>query len=161
MTCQRIRLSTNFMTLIPSLTYNELGVVSMERLQRVWHASLPFRTPGSLFGDLLKYSFCWDQFFRICRVFSLLFISNTPRYFLDFALSVSWCFVAVARSSFAAHVDITVHVSGVLIADVAGQQAVLNIALTLKWCTYFHYSVDTSNNLVAVDRITKKWAVGA
>ena len=52
-----IRLSTNFMTFIPSLTFTELWVVSMEHLQRVWLASrerLPLRTPGSvpLFGGL-------------------------------------------------------------------------------------------------------------
>ena len=44
-----IRLSTNFMTFIPSLTFTELWVVSMEHLQRVWLASrerLPLRTPG-------------------------------------------------------------------------------------------------------------------
>ena len=34
-----IRLSTNFMTFIPSLTFTELWVVSMEHLQRVWLAS--------------------------------------------------------------------------------------------------------------------------
>ena len=46
-----IRLSTNFMTFIPSLTFTESWVVSMEHLQRVWLASrerLPFRTPGSV-----------------------------------------------------------------------------------------------------------------
>ena len=46
-----IRLSTNFMTFIPSLTFTELWVVSMEHLQRVWLASrerLPFRTPSSV-----------------------------------------------------------------------------------------------------------------
>ena len=46
------------MTLIPTLTFTELRVVSTEHLQRVWHASrerLPFRTPGSVppFWDLL------------------------------------------------------------------------------------------------------------
>ena len=49
-TSQPIRLSTNFMTLIPTLTFTELRVVSMEHLQQVWHASrerLPLRTPGS------------------------------------------------------------------------------------------------------------------
>ena len=49
-TSQPIRLPTNFMTLIPSLTFTELWVVSMEHLQRVWLASrerLPLRTPGS------------------------------------------------------------------------------------------------------------------
>ena len=46
-----IRLSINFMTFIPSLTFTELWVVSMEHMQRVWLASrerLPFRTPGSV-----------------------------------------------------------------------------------------------------------------
>ena len=46
-----IRLPTNFMTFIPSLTFTELSVVSVEHLQRVWLASrerLPFRTPGSV-----------------------------------------------------------------------------------------------------------------
>ena len=50
-TSQPIRLSTNFMTLIPTLTFTELRVVSIEHLQRGWHASrerLPFRTPGSV-----------------------------------------------------------------------------------------------------------------
>ena len=58
MTSQPIRLSTNFMTLIPSLTFTKLLVASMENYQRVWHASrerLHFLTPGSvpLFLDLL------------------------------------------------------------------------------------------------------------
>ena len=52
--------------LIPSLTFTELQVVSMERLQRLWQASrerFPFRTPGSvlLLGTCLC-SNCWDQF---------------------------------------------------------------------------------------------------
>ena len=50
-TSQLIRLFTNFMTLIPSLSFTELWVVSMEHLQRVWLASkerLPFRTPVSV-----------------------------------------------------------------------------------------------------------------
>ena len=57
---QPIRLFTNFMTLIPSLTFIELWVVSMEHLQRVWYASrgtltLPdtwFRPP---FWDVLVF----------------------------------------------------------------------------------------------------------
>ena len=51
MTSLPIRLSTNFINFIPSLTFTELWVVSMEHLQRVWLASrerLPFRTPGSV-----------------------------------------------------------------------------------------------------------------
>ena len=48
---------------------------------------LPFRTPGSVphFGTCLC-SNCWDQIPRICHVLSRLFTSNTPWYFLDFAL---------------------------------------------------------------------------
>ena len=45
------RLTTNFITLIPSLTFIELKVVSIEHLQWVWHASregFPLRTPGSV-----------------------------------------------------------------------------------------------------------------
>ena len=57
-TSQPIRLSTNFMTFIPILTFTELWVVSMEHLQRMWLASrerLHFRTPGSVphFGTCL------------------------------------------------------------------------------------------------------------
>ena len=59
-----IRLSTNFMTLIPSLTVIELWMVSMEHLQLVWHTSserLPLRTPGSvlLWGACLCSDY-WD-----------------------------------------------------------------------------------------------------
>ena len=139
------------MTFIPSLTFTELWVVSMEHLQRVWLASrerLPLRTPGSvpLFGGLacaliVETSFPrlytnlmtvpkltltemrgfhgafatgvashqgaltlpdtwfrppfwdllmlqrWDQIPRTCHVFTRLFTSNTPWYFLDFAFS--------------------------------------------------------------------------
>ena len=58
-------------------------------LQRVWHASrerLPFRTPGSVphCGTCLC-SNCWDHIPRTCHVFTRLFTSNTPWYFLDFA----------------------------------------------------------------------------
>ena len=77
------------MTFIPSLTFTELWVVSMEHLQRAWLASrerLPFRTPGSVphFGTCWC-SNCWDQIPRTCYVFTRLFTSNTPWYFLDFA----------------------------------------------------------------------------
>ena len=71
------------------LDLHRLWVVSMEHLQRVWHASrerLPFRTPGSVphCGTCLC-SNCWDQIPRSCHVFTRLFTSNTPWYFLDFA----------------------------------------------------------------------------
>ena len=91
-TFQPIRLSVNFMTLITSLTFVELRVVSMKHLQRVWHASrerLSLQTPGSNpFFRTCWFSVCWDQFSRPCRVFSQLFTLNTPRYFLDFSCSI-------------------------------------------------------------------------
>ena len=82
---------TAVMTLIPSLTFTQLQVVSREHLQWVWHASrdrLPFRTPGSipLFGTCLC-SNCWDQISRTCLFFSRLFTLNIPRYFLNFAFT--------------------------------------------------------------------------
>ena len=58
-TSQMIKLSSNSMTLRPSLTFIELWVVSMEHLQRVWHASrtrLHFRTPGSVPFIWLAYT---------------------------------------------------------------------------------------------------------
>ena len=71
------------------LDLHRLWVVSMEHLQRVWHASrerLPFRTPGSVphCGTCL-YSNCWDQIPQSCNVFTRIFTSNIPWYFLDFA----------------------------------------------------------------------------
>ena len=87
----RSDLSINFMTLIPGLTLTELRVVSMDHLQRVWLASrerFPFRTPGSVpcLGICLC-SYCWDQLYRIRRIFSRLFTLNTHRYFVDVANS--------------------------------------------------------------------------
>ena len=63
-TSQPIRLSTNFMTLIPRLTFTELQLVSMEHSQRVWHASREcflFRHLVPSFETWL-YSHCWDIF---------------------------------------------------------------------------------------------------
>ena len=47
---------------------------------------LPFRTPGSvlIFGTCLC-SNCWYQIPRTCHVFTRLFTSNTPWYFIEFA----------------------------------------------------------------------------
>ena len=80
-TSQLIRFPTNFMTMIPSLIFTELWVVSIEHLQRLWYASrkcLPFRTPCSvpLFRTCLS-SNCWNQMPRNCLVFTRLFTLNT------------------------------------------------------------------------------------
>ena len=88
-TNEKISISTsqNFRSWVVIL----LWVVSMEHLQRVWHASrerLPFRTPSSVphCGTCLCAN-CWDQIPRTCHVFTRLFTSNTPWYFFDFALN--------------------------------------------------------------------------
>ena len=88
-TSRPIRLSTNFMTLIPSLNFTELrvgfdgafatGVACQQgthTLQDIWF--------HPLFGTCLCSNY-WDQISRFCRVFTRLFILNTLRYFLDFA----------------------------------------------------------------------------
>ena len=78
-----------FHDLYTKLNIHRLRVVFMEHLQWMWHASrerLPFRTPGSVThcGTCLCPN-CCDQISRICHVFTRLFSSNTPWYFLDFA----------------------------------------------------------------------------
>ena len=84
-----IKPSINFMILIQSLTFTELRVVSMDHLQRVWHASrerLPFRIPGSAPFWTCSCSNRSDHVSRtISRVFSGFFALKTSRDFLDFA----------------------------------------------------------------------------
>ena len=79
------------MTFIPSLTFTELWVVSMEHLQRVWLASserLPFLTPGfvPLFGT------CFFQFLRPDS-------SNLPCLYSTFRLEYT---LVLSRFCFAA-----------------------------------------------------------
>ena len=81
-TSHLIRLSTNFTTLIPSLTFTEISVVSMEHLQRMRACQqgmliLPdtwFRSP---FWDLLVL-----QLLRPDSSISRLFTLNTPWFCL-------------------------------------------------------------------------------
>ena len=77
-----IGLFASFMDFVPGTTFAGLWVVSMEHLQRVWHASgesLPFRTPGPvLFLDLLKNTQIVETSFPEHAVFSRLFM-NVPR----------------------------------------------------------------------------------
>ena len=78
------------MTVIPSLTFTELWVVSMEHLQRVWLANrerLPFRTPGSvpLFDLLVLQLLRPDSSNLPCL--TRLFTLNTPWNFLEFAFT--------------------------------------------------------------------------
>ena len=68
-----------FHDLDTELDLHRLSVVSMEHLQRLWHASrerLPLRTPGSVpFLGACVCSDCWDQF---------------PRLFTDLMTYRSW-----------------------------------------------------------------------
>ena len=64
---QPIRLSINFMILIPSLTFTELRVVFMQHFQRVWHTSrelLPFKDTWFCphFLDLLMHQLLRPEF---------------------------------------------------------------------------------------------------
>ena len=82
MTSQPIRLSTNIMTLKPSLTFTELRVASMEYLQRVCYASrerLPFRTPGSFppFWDLLMLQLLRPVLLNLPCLFSTFHLEYT------------------------------------------------------------------------------------
>ena len=43
--------------------------------------------PSSIVGLACMCSNCWDQIPRTCHVFTRLFTSNTPWYFLDFAFN--------------------------------------------------------------------------
>ena len=91
-----IRLSTNFMTFIIELELHWImsgfhgayatGVASQQgtlTLPDTW-----FRPP---FGTCYC-SNCWDQIPQTCHVFTRLFTSNTPWYFLDFAWVNLWKF---------------------------------------------------------------------
>ena len=64
------------MTLILNLAFTELQEVSMEHLQRVWHASsehLPVRTPGSVpFWDLLMLELLRPVFTNLPLILSTL-----------------------------------------------------------------------------------------
>ena len=105
MTYQPIRLLTNFVTLIPSLSPTKLRVVSIEHLQRVWHASRERLFLLYSFGNCVCSNFS-DQFSRTCRVFSRLFILNIPWYFLDFAWSrisnvnMIWLYTSTNRTNY-------------------------------------------------------------
>ena len=76
------------MTKVPHLTFTELQEVSIEDLQRVWHASTersPFRILGIVsFGTsfaLIVEPICPNTSFDFLDFFT----SNIHRYFLDFA----------------------------------------------------------------------------
>ena len=96
-TSQPITLSTNFMTLISTLTFTESCVNCMEYLQRVWHASrerLPFRTPASAsfphFGVLLVLQLLRPDFSNLPCLYST--------FHLEYPLVLSrFCFAAFSQ----------------------------------------------------------------
>ena len=55
--------------------------------ENAYHSRHQVPPPPRHFGTCL-FSNCWDQIPRTCHVFTRLFTSNTPRYFLDFAFIV-------------------------------------------------------------------------
>ena len=90
MTSLPIRLSTNFMTFIPSLTFTELWVVSMEHLQRVWLASRE-RFPS---GHLVPSPF-WDLLMlQLLRPNSSNLLCLYSTFHLEYPLVLSrFCFM--------------------------------------------------------------------
>ena len=78
-----------------NLTFHQI-LVSMEHLQRVWHAnrgSFLLRTPCPVPFSTCICSTCWDQSFsQSCHYFSGLCTSNIPLYFLDFSsyIQIPW-----------------------------------------------------------------------
>ena len=93
MTSQPIRLSINFMTLIPSLTFTDYEWFPWS----IWNSSgMP---AGNAYpsGHLCSVPHCWDLLvLQLLRpdssnlpCLTRLFTSNTPWYFLDFAFFVS------------------------------------------------------------------------
>ena len=97
MTSQQIRLSTNFMTLIPNLTFTDYEWFPLSNCNGCGMPAGNAYPSGHLVpsqhcGTCLC-SNCWDQIPRTCHVFTRLFTSNTPWYFLDFALDhwkINW-----------------------------------------------------------------------
>ena len=94
-TFQPIRLSTNFMTLIPSLTFTDYEWFPWSICNGCCMPAgnaYPSRhlVPSPNCGTCLC-SNCWDQIPRTCDVFNRLFTSNTPWFFLGFARqSIKW-----------------------------------------------------------------------
>ena len=105
-----------FHDIYTELDLHRLWVVSMDHLQRVWHASmerLPFRTPGSVpHCGTCFCSNCWDQIPRACHVFTRLFTSNTPWYFLDFAFKSRF----ISNSSHCSTTIFSKHITSALTA---------------------------------------------
>ena len=98
-TYQPIILSTNFIILIPSLTFTDYewfpwSVCNRCGMHMPAGNAYPsgHLVPSHHFGTCLC-SNCWYQIPRTCHVFTRLFTSNTPWYFLDFALSCNLCIV--------------------------------------------------------------------
>ena len=90
---QPIRLSTNFMTLIPNLTFIDYEWFPWSICNKCGMPAGNAYPSGHLAtshhcGTCLC-SNCWDQIPRTCHVFTRLFTSKTPWYFLDFAFGTS------------------------------------------------------------------------
>ena len=77
-------------TLYRTRPFTAFWEVSIEHLRRVWHADrgrLLLRTPGPVRLGLANVLLVeTNPFFRSCRYFSGLCSSNTPRYFLEYAI---------------------------------------------------------------------------
>ena len=84
----------SFKTLILNLPFTELRGVSIEHLERMLHASLPFRTPGSV--PFLGHAYALiveTMFSKTCHGLIDVRASIIPQYFLSCASYIEWqCF---------------------------------------------------------------------
>ena len=84
-TSRLIILYTNFMTLIPKLTFAKFWDISKEHLRRVWHAGSKPYSSGS-FGAFIYALIVETRFSQICRDFRD-FSPRIPLVFLDLLLT--------------------------------------------------------------------------
>ena len=90
-----IRIFTNFITLIPSLTFTELRVV----LQRVWHASREPDTWFRPFWNLVKIDPVAETSFPELVLFSIFHL-DYQSLLSRFCFSHRWIILAIAKSDF-------------------------------------------------------------
>ena len=90
MTSQPIRLSTNFITLIPSLTFTVYKWFPWSICNGCgMSAGNAYPSEHLVSSLIMGLANCWERFSRTCRVFSQLLTLNFPRYFPAFA-SFNW-----------------------------------------------------------------------
>ena len=82
---------------VPSLTFIELKVVSMQNLKRVWHTSRErFRIPGSVLFRTSYYMYMLHTLRQVFKNLPGLF----PTFNLEYPLLLSWLFHSEVHATF-------------------------------------------------------------